>query len=470
MSNEIEVSVILFLFAVLCLFGVFAARRVKSRDRFIQGTGFSCTTSMLSRGLFIMVLSSGAFTGDMAIGFQSGMQFGLLSNLGLFFMYLSMAFLVAPRLAKLGPMISPGDVMQRYYGEVARTTSGVCAVFMGLSYVVVGLNASALFCEHYLKLDYTFALIFIATGITLYTATGGFGSILKTRTTYMVVIVFALFSMLAVAIQACGGMEAFVKAVPKNYITLRPERGNYYEWVSFFLIYFLPSMDPGSLQYLLVAQQREKAKAVFAQTAGLGLFIWLIPTLIGLVLYVRYPEASAESFFELFCSQDIPAALRIFAFTGILIISASTVDVFLHTTSIALNRDILGPMLKKNESFQLFTMRLTTVLLGAFCVLMLLYVKGFHQLMSTSFSVFCPLIGTPMMLAILGIRGHRFSFYAGLIGAIATHFIWKSIFEGSQNLDVFLPAVAANLLLFFVTEAFIKPFQDPGIFKNPEDL
>lgn len=466
--DTLEILTVSAFFLVTCVVGLLASRKTNSGDAFFIGSSRPIGTEVLSRGMAIFILTNGAFFGDINFGFSKGIQYGLLSNLGLVFMHCLFAYVFSLKIAQLDSVRSPGDLIDRFYGETARAATGICSVLLGFAYFTVQLHALGCLCHEFLQTNYTLSVIAFAVGMVTYTAAGGFGAILKTRNLYFGIVALTLFLLIFFAIQKINSFQTLVDGLPPGHMKLTLAESGGFGSMFILLLYCLPIPDPGSLQYLVAAQRRNKIKKTLLYTALLGASIWLIPTFFGALLRFLYPTATHTFAFSSFIRDHIPYGARGLVLAGIMAICVSTADVFLHSASISLIRDLVNPMarIKLSSKAEVYGTRASSILLGILSVSCLIGAQGFSSSLSTWFSVFAPIVGVPMAMAMLGIRGHRVSFYIGMFAGIATHFVWKSIFTESSNIDVFLPASGANLLLFFATELFLRPFKDVGSFSD----
>jgi cation/acetate symporter len=164
------------------------SRARTTRDFYVAGTGVSplangmaTAADWMSAASFISMAGLIAFRGYDGSVYLMGWTGG----------YVLLALLLAPYLRKFGAFTVPDFVGDRYYSQVARRVSVVCAIFISFTYVAGQMRGVGIVFSRFLEVDVAYGVL-IGMGIVFfYAVLGGMKGITYTQVAQYCVLIFA---------------------------------------------------------------------------------------------------------------------------------------------------------------------------------------------------------------------------------------------------------------------------------------
>ena len=102
------------------------------------------------------------------------------------------------------------------------------------------------------------------------------------------------------------------------------------------------------------------------------------------------------------------------AIAGLVAMSMSTIDSYLHVTGVILVHDVIKPLVKKKDINEKRWAQIVTLLLGLITIGIGLSTTDMFGLLMSSFETTGPLLMFPLMAGIMGLKTDKRSFYVAM--------------------------------------------------------
>ncbi len=293
----------------------------------------------LTLPLFVATLVAtwyGGIFGISEITFNYGIYNFVTQGLFWYVAYLIFAFFLTGKIARYHSMTLP-DLTEQMFGPKAAKISAIFTFFyiMPIAYVL----SLGLFLHMVFGTGVLMGMIYGTLFTCLYTAWGGFRSVVFSDLVQFFVMCGAVLLVVLFSVSVFGGLPFLKAHLPATHFTLTG--GN--SWLNTFVWGFIALstlIDPSFYQRCFAA----KSPSVVKKGILISTFIWFcfdMCTTIG-SLYARalLPHAQPSQAYFFYAIQLLPAGLRGFFVAGILSIILSTLNSFLFIASNTLSFDL----------------------------------------------------------------------------------------------------------------------------------
>jgi SSS family transporter len=206
--------------AVLAQHAVAGKRRTKGLVDYYVG-GRSMGGVALGISFFATYSSTNSFIGFSGQTYSYGLPWLLFVPIITLFCFIAWRW-VAPRLraatASLDSVTIPDFIGFRFRSNSARFAAALIVVFASLLYMTAVFKGAGTLLETFLDIPYASAIALVLVIVMLYTAVGGFISVVKTDVVQGVIMVLAAVLLFAGTVRAAGGIGAFaaVRELPEG--------------------------------------------------------------------------------------------------------------------------------------------------------------------------------------------------------------------------------------------------------------
>ncbi len=207
-SLSIQLLIILLYFAATVAIGLISAKKSQTSHAFV-GVGLS--------GLSIVCASAGewlggtATTGVSEYGFSyglSGAWYTIANGVGTMFLALFFA-----RLYRSMDTVTVPGIIQRFFGQRARTVSSILLIFVMLAVGLSQMIAAGKLGESLLGLDFNTTCIVFACIFIIYTLAGGMNAVASTNIMHLLVMYGGIVLALILSLHHLGGWQSFVRGI-----------------------------------------------------------------------------------------------------------------------------------------------------------------------------------------------------------------------------------------------------------------
>ncbi len=403
----------------------------------------------LTLPLFVATLVAtwyGGIFGVNEITFNYGIYNFVTQGVFWYAAYLIFAFFIAERVARFSSVTLPDLTGQMFGPKSAKVAAAFTFFYITPVAYVLSLG---MFLHMVFGVSILSGMIYGTLFTCLYTAWGGFRSVVFSDLVQFFVMCGAVLLVVLFSLHAFGGL-AFLKAnLPASHFTVTG--GN--SWANTLIWGFIALsalIDPSFYQRCFAA----KSPAVVKKGVLISTFVWFCFDLCTTAgsLYARavLPHAEPGQAYFFYSVQLLPAGLRGFFVAGVLAIILSTLNSFLFISSNTLSFDFL----RKRFKNVVLSNRISIFIVGALAIaLAQLFHGSFKEIWLVLGSYFSACLLVPILAGYMwpGRISDRLFVRSSLISAsvmTAWRFIPKH--EMLEALDPFYTGVAASLIILIL--------------------
>ena len=430
------------------LYGHVRLKKTEQKDKF-TALDYLLMGRQLTLPLFVATLVAtwyGGIFGVNEITFNYGIYNFVTQGAFWYVAYLIFAFFITDKIARYNSMTLP-DLTGQMFGP---KSAKVSAVFTILYITPVAYVLSlGLFLHMVFGMSVLAGMICGTLFTCLYTAWGGFRSVVFSDIVQFFVMCSAVLLVVIFSMHTFGGMSFLKAHLPASHFTITG--GN--SWLNTFVWGFIALatlIDPSFYQRCFAA----KSPLVVKRGILISTFIWFcfdICTTLG-SLYARalLPHAEPGQAYFFYSVQLLPVGLRGFFVAGILSIILSTLNSFLFIASNTLSFDLLRTQFKN----VILSNRITIFLVGIVSILLAqLFHDSFKEIWLVLGSYFSACLLIPIVAGY--IYPHRISdnlFVCASLASAAVMTLWYVFPKPPawQVIDPFYIGVLVSLIILIL--------------------
>ncbi len=345
-------------------YGHFRLKKTEQKDKF-SALDYLLMGRQLTLPLFVATLVAtwyGGIFGVNEITFNYGIYNFVTQGAFWYVAYLIFAFFITDKIARYNSMTLP-DLTGQMFGP---RSAKVSAIFTILYITPVAYVLSlGLFLHMVFGMSVLSGMIYGTLFTCLYTAWGGFRSVVFSDIVQFIVMCSAVLIVVIFSVSTFGGFSFLKANLPASHFTLTG--GN--SWLAMFVWGFIALstlIDPSFYQRCFAA----KSPRVVKRGVLISTFIWfcfdLCTTTGSLYARALLPHAQPSQAYFFYSIQLLPIGLRGFFVAGILSIILSTLNSFLFIASNTLSFDLLRHRFKNivlSNRIAIFIIGLISILL-----------------------------------------------------------------------------------------------------------
>jgi Na+/proline symporter len=442
---------IVYVFLAITLFiGLRAGRGVKDiRDYAIANKSFGTIALVLT--YLATDIGGGSILGDTKEVFTNGIMM-TVALFGLGISFVLTAIFIAPKMERFNGCLTVGDIMGKLYGKLSGVIGGILGILYALAATGIQLVALGLICQNLLQIDFTWSIIIGGFLIALYASHGGIKAVTTTDIFQFVVLFLVMPLLVYKIINKVGGLPNLFLQVPVEKFNIIGHKKSP-QYLTFFImwsVFFVEIIKPASIQRLLMGKNGQQLRNQFFVVAAFDPMFRILSMLIGLGGFVLYPHIDAKLVFPHLIQQLLPVGLKGLAIAGSLAIVMSSADSYLHVSGLIFARDVVKPIAARFNLVinELTWAKFSTVFMSIWAILIALHSSSLLNLNFIALSLTGPLLATPIIVGILGLRVDKTSFYAAFFVALIAFIIAKLMLPvGYEYLTTPISATA-NLFTF----------------------
>ena len=445
-------SVFFAVLAATVAAAVYGNRRLKKKNqdnKSISVLDYLLMGRQLTLPLFVATLVAtwyGGIFGVNEITFNYGIYNFVTQGIFWYIAYLIFAFFIAEKVARYQSMTLP-DLTGQMFGPNSAKVAAVFTFFYitPVAYVLsLGMFLHMVFGIGVLP---GMALGTLFAG--LYTAWGGFRSVVFSDLVQFVVMCSAVLLVVIFSVTTFGGLDFLKANLPASHFTLTG--GN--SWMNTLIWGFIALatlIDPSFYQRCFAAKNPEVVK----KGVIISTFIWfcfdLCTTAGSLYARALLPQAEPGQAYFFYAIQLLPVGLRGFFVAGILAIILSTLNSFLFIASNTLSFDLLRNRFKN----VVLSNRISIFAVGTLAIIMArLFHGSFKEIWLVLGSYFSACLLVPILMGYIspGRISDRLFVFSSLTSAITmTAWRWVRKPEVLQAVDPFYIGVATGLIILIL--------------------
>lgn len=373
---------------------------------------------------------------------------------------------VAPRLrdatASLDSVTIPDFIGFRFGSKAARFCAALIVVFASLLYMTAVFKGAGTLLEMFLDIPYAGAIGIVFVIVMLYTAVGGFISVVKTDVVQGVIMVVAAVLLFTGTVRAAGGVGSLAA------VRELPEGGSLFTWdAAMPFPVLLGIMVAGTFKLVVEPRQLSRFYALRDEGAvrqGMWVstltFLFAYSLLLPIGIYARnlFPSGVSDT------DRIVPEILSgggvfhpaVGAFLALAMIAAamSSLDSVLLVLASTCQRDIVGVW--RGVVSEASAVRATRVYVAIFAALTALVALnppgGIVTLTAFSGSLYAACFSPALILGLYWGKGNGAAVLASFAVGLGTLALWRYV-PGTANIHPVFAAVAFSTLVYVVIAA-----------------
>jgi SSS family solute:Na+ symporter len=300
----------------------------------------------------------------------------------------------------------------------------------------------------------------IGCGIVIaYTTIGGMRAIVLTDIFQFIALAVAIPLTLYLGIQAVGGWDAALAAIPADHLEIPGSAMTAVAFVSLFLTFLLgETLVPPYLQRLYIGKDARNTARGTLLSGVFSIPFFAITGAIGLVALAMDPDLDPNTALPFVINAVLPVGLKGLVIAGVISIVMSSADSFLNSAAIALTKDVVEPLRKEKLTTEqaLLLAKIATLAVGVLAVVFAISIESVLDILIYAYQFWAPIILVPLLGVLLGVRADLRSFLAGAGAGILGALLWDQLLKEVTGFDGLVIGVLCNLIAFGFMASFSR--------------
>ncbi len=461
-SSHWIVLLFFLVFLVLTAYHAWVAKRQTRGlvDYYVGGRSMGGVAIGLS--FFATYSSTNSFVGYSGQAYAYGMPWLLLAPSAVVFSLIAWLW-IAPRLriftASLNSVTIPDFIGFRFGSNGARFLAALIVLLASLFYMTAVFKGIGNLLEAFLEIPYGVAIALVFVIVVVYTAVGGFFSVVRTDVVQGILMFVAAGLLFNGTIRAAGGIGSL------KLLQAQPETAGLFSWNAAIPFPVLMGIIvAGTMKFMVEPRQLSRFYALKDERAtrrGMWIstlaFLVVYSLLVPIGIYARniFPTGMEDT------DRIVPALLSggdifspaVAAFLLVAMVAAamSSLDSVLLVTASTCERDIVNLWRPSvSESASLRDTRIYVVLFAFITALVALDPPGgIVTLTAFSGSLYAACFFPAIVLGLHWSRGNGTAVIASFVSGIGTLLLWKYLPFAAGIHEVF-PAILLSLLSYLI--------------------
>ena len=449
-------------------------KQTKDLDDYYVG-GRSLGGVALGISFFATYASTNSFVGFSGQSFSYGLPWLFVGPFLVVFCFIGWKWL-APRLynftVTLDSITIPDFIGFRFASSPARVLSALIVLFASFLYMTAVFKGIGNLLETFLDIPYKIAIIIVFFIVMIYTAVGGFISVVKTDVVQGIIMMLAAVMLFTGTVYAAGGLGKFWE------VQAMPEAAHLFTWDAAMPFAVLMGVLIASTMKLIVEprqlsrfyalkSEKETAKGIWVSTLA---FLCVFAILIPIGIYARHlvPADIGDTDLvvpTLVAAGDIfPPIVGAFLVVAMIAAAMSSLDSVLLVMATTFHRDVANLLRPNNNDAA--GIRSTRIYVGLFALITAIIALnppgGIVSLTSFSGSLYAACFLAPLTLGLFWRKGDGITVFSSIASGVIVLLLWRFLPIAIEIHQVF-PAIFSSIAVYLVL-AWVRPANpDPRI-------
>jgi SSS family solute:Na+ symporter len=382
---------------------------------------------------------------------------GILQPLAIFggwgIAMLMQALIFAPKVVHFHNCITMGDIMGELYKRPSQVITGILTFLTALCITGMELTVLGILFNSLLGINYQWAILIGGLILIGYTVHGGIKAVTYTDLFQFLVLLAVIPIITIITLQQAGGIKQIFMQVPatKFQIFDHPKFVHYFALFLSLSVFQFSVIDPALMQRMLMGRTKQQLRDQFFIVAAFLFALMLSLLMLGLASIVLFPTDPEMPIVPHIIHHLLPIGIKGLAAAGLLAITMSTFDSFLHAAGLTLVHDVISPLYnrKGQKLNELKWTRYVTVFIGFIAIAVALArAENLYGFVLISYQFTGPLLAFPLFAGILGLKPDRYAFYIASIATLAIFAIAKLLLPEKYAYIATLISVVSNGIIF----------------------
>lgn len=456
--SAIDISIILFYFALMLVIGFIASRKQQSvKDYYVAGGrlgtfSIACLwfASWIGGAAVVGVASKAYQIGISGVWYVGAMALGCLS-FGLFF---------AKKVKRMGERhdaLTYPDLIEKRFDSRTRIVATVTTVVAFIAYAAGQLAAAAGILHTLLGWDYGLSVLFASAIIVLYTVSGGYLAVTYTDWLQVTVLFVGIVLIgIPLAVQNGGDVANLQANLPDGHFDIGS-----WGWASIAALVlsigfsFFTAMDGYTRMFSARTEQ-------IAQRGTLLVVLFLVPiaigaTWLGMTGAALYPGLGDSSdILSTIVVELFPVGLKGLVLVGLLAALMSTADICILTASANISRDVYQRYVNPNvgDKNLLRLSMAMSLLVGVLSALLAWRLQDIIDILLIGFTINSAALFLPSVVMIYASKVNANAAFWSISLSLLTVLFWYGAAELSSSriaeIDPLWPGLLVSFSVFIL--------------------
>ena len=457
--NFLDIAIILAVLLITLLMVVYA--NLKKPNKKNSVIDIMLAGRKLTLPLFVPSLVStwyGGVLGVSQISFEHGIYNFFTQGVFWYISYIIFAFFLVKPIKK-AKVKSLAELCEKFFGNNARN---VCAIFNVINLIPISYSlALGIVIDALFGLGYFFSIIISTSAVCLYTAIGGFRSVVITDIFQFILMFFSVLIVLFFSVSEYGSINYLKNNLPESHFSITGGMP-ITSLILWGLIAFSTLVDPNFYHRILAAANEKTAKIGLLISILMWMIFDIATTAGGMYAKAAMNNADSKNAYLHYAMDLLPTGLKGLFLAGLIASILSTLDSYLFLSSSTISYDLQHKKTNFLKSYRINLLIVSIISIMLACVFVSDYsqVNGIKDVWIAlgSYSSGCVLV--PMIAGVIIAKKSLFTknyfLYSTILSAImitayrlfAQQYISKKI-EIFNEIDSLYIGILTSLIFLF---------------------
>ena len=371
---------------------------------------------------------------------------------GVVIAFLIRAFLIAPKVMHFSNCLTMGDIMKSCYGSYSGIIAGILGFLTAISIAGMDLLGMSIVSEYLLGISPAWTIVVGGLLLALYSAHGGIKSVTATDVFQFLVLIVVFPTIAYIVLGKAGGIQEVFTHIPTDRLKITTHE-NFSLYLTLFLmwsIFPVGMIDPAIIQRLLMAKNGKQLRNQYLIVAGFDPAFQIMILFIAFSALILYPHLEEQHVIPHIINTLLPVGLKGMAIAGLLAVSISSIDSYLHAAGLTFIHDVVKPLIEKHTTInELRWTRYATVGISLIAIAIALSTTNTFGLLLNALAFTGPLLMFPLLSGIMGLKTDKQSFYLALVATLIGFILCQRFLPPAQaHLTTFI-TILVNGITFF---------------------
>lgn len=445
-AHPIDIAIFVVFLIVTLVVGLSHGRQAKTiRDYALGGKNFS--TATLIATILATYFGGGSFYYGLANTYSQGLSF-YISLLGAPLCLLLTGQVLAVRMGNFLNNLSVAEAMGEMYGKKIRSISAISGIAGQIGYVAIQFQVIARVLSLFFGKEDESLTVLASAIVILYSTMGGIRAV--TFTDVIQFFTFGTFLPMLALIVWRNFQDPYQIAVtlaqnPKfHFKEVVGWNTSFASAIALMLFYIMQGITPPIFQRISMARNSKQAQKAFTYSAFIAFLIISCIAWVGVLLLADNPNLEPGKLVNYLIEKYTYVGFKGLLAIGLVALAMSTADSYINSCAVLFANDLAVPLGWGNSQSTIIT-RLSAFVVGTLALLLTLYEKNLLSLLLLTSSFYLPIVGMPLLLAVLGFRSSKRAVLIGMAAGFTTVILWRN-FMAHTGIDGVMPATLASAL------------------------
>jgi Na+/proline symporter/signal transduction histidine kinase/CheY-like chemotaxis protein len=464
---NIDLVMVVFYLLITLVVGYKYGKGVSTLQDYALG-GRSFNTATLAATLIATFLSGSWFVVAMNNSYQDGLLFFLCDSANAINMLIT-AFILVPRMGEFLGKISLPQAMGELYGEKVRVITSISGILVCIGFTAMQFKILSSLLSYFGGINSDISVVISSAIVIAYCIFGGVRAVVFTDVLQFVTFMLGIIPIF-MAVWAAVDFQSHPESVEKFWDLALSFKSNTGTDYSTDLLYSLiPGMGLATFQRISMAKDTIQLSKAFSIASVFIVLFLLIPSLIGIMLFVYDPNLGTQSLLGILLEKFSTPGLKGVMVISVVAMSMSTLDSHLNSASVTFSHDLCSRFkFGSSDEQRLKLSRYFLLISGGIATIIAIKFQNLIQIVFFAVSFYNPVVTPILLLTILGFRPQSsLPALVGMGAGFTVYLYWRIMIQPGTGIEPLIPAMLSNIF-FFIGLHYLLGL--PGGWVGPKDM